>query len=197
MHEADLHLEPNEASDLTPLFGPQVLAERKWGLALATVLDESPVEDAIAVLLHDVGASVAEGWHARRVAAKASQRTGATNDAEACATRDGWLYVVGSQFGSKTGPLEPARSFIARVREDDIFQALTEGAEAAMAAVRPAPSHQRCLGGGGRRADRAGIADARDVYRCDDPGRRARPQSLERPSPVQRSPSQRRGGRVP
>lgn len=132
MHETDLHLEPNEASDLTQLFGPQVLAQHKWELALATVLDESPVEDAIAVLLHDAGASVAEGWHARRVAAKASQRKGATNDAEACATRDGWLYVVGSQFGSKMGPLEPARSFIARVREDDILQALVEGAKAAV-----------------------------------------------------------------
>lgn len=130
MHETDLHLEPNEASDLTQLFGPRVLAQHKWELALATVLDESPVEDAIAVLLHDAGASVAQGWHARRVAAKASQRKGATNDAQACATRDGWLYVVGSQFGSRMGPLEPARSFIARVREDDVLQALMEGAKA-------------------------------------------------------------------
>jgi hypothetical protein len=130
MHETDLHLEPNEASDLTQLFGPQILAQHKWELALATVLDESPVEDAIVVLLHDAGASVGEGWQARRVAGTASQRKGATNDAEACATRDGWLYVVGSQFGSKTGPLEPARSFIARVREDDILQTLMEGAKA-------------------------------------------------------------------
>ena len=135
MHETDLHLEPNEASDLTQLFRPQVLAQHKWELALATVLDEGPVEDAIAVLLHDAGAHVAEGWYARRVAAKASQRKGATNDAEACATRGGWLYVVGSQFGGKEGPLEPARSFIARLREDDILQALIEstkpGAEVA------------------------------------------------------------------
>jgi hypothetical protein len=132
MHETDLHLEPNEASDLTHLFGPEVLAERNWDLAFATVLDEAPVEEAIAVLLHDARAPVDEGWHARRVAAKASQRTGATNDAEACATRDGWLYVVGSQFGSKEGPLEPARSFIARVGEDDIVKALMEGREAAV-----------------------------------------------------------------
>lgn len=130
MHETDLHLEPNEASDLTQLFGPQVLAEHDWELALATVLDEAPVEDAIAVLLHDAHAPVGEGWHARRVAARASQRKGATNDAEACATRDGWLYVVGSQFGSKTGPLEPARSFLARMREDHVLEALMEGSKA-------------------------------------------------------------------
>jgi hypothetical protein len=132
MHEIDLRLEPNEASDLTRVFEPQVLAERDWDIALATVLDEAPVEEAIAVLLHQARAPVDQGWHARRVAAKASQRKGGTNDAEACATRAGWLYVVGSQFGSKQGPLEPARSFIARVREDDVVGALIEGRKAAV-----------------------------------------------------------------
>jgi hypothetical protein len=132
MDEADLHLEPNEASDLTPVFGSPVLAERDWDLAFATVLDEAPVEKAIAVLVHEAGASVGQGWRALRVAAKASRRKGATQDAEACATRDGWLYIVGSQFGSKEGPLEPARSFIARLREDDVAEAIASGSRAAV-----------------------------------------------------------------
>jgi hypothetical protein len=127
MDETDLHLDPNEASDLTPLFGPAVLAERGWDMAFATVLDQAPVEEAIAVLVHEVAASVGEGWQALRVAATASRRRAATQDAEACATRDGWLYVVGSQFGSKEGPLEPARSFVARVREDDLAEAIAGG----------------------------------------------------------------------
>ena len=130
MHETDLQLAPNEASDLTPVFAPPVLAERDWDLALATVLDEAPVEDAIAVLVHQAGASAGEGWRALRVAGRASRRKGATNDAEACAVRDGWLYVVGSQFGSKEGPLEPARSFMARVREDEMLEALANGGRA-------------------------------------------------------------------
>jgi hypothetical protein len=124
MDEADLHLEPNEASDLTPLFGPRVLAEHGWDLALATVLDEAPVEEAIAVLVHQSGAPSGDGWQAMRVPARASKRAGATRDAEACATHDGWLYVVGSQFGSKQGPLEPARSFMARVQEGDLADAI-------------------------------------------------------------------------
>ena len=132
MDEADLHLEPNEASDLTPVFGPSVLAERHWDLAFATVLDEAPVEEAIAVLVHDAGAPVGQSWQALRVAAKASRRKGATQDAESCATHDGWLYVLGSQFGTKEGPLEPARSFMARVREDDVAEAVAGGSKAAV-----------------------------------------------------------------
>ena len=132
MEEADLHLEPNEASDLTPVFGPPVLAERDWDLAFATVLDEAPVEKAIAVLAHEAGASIGQGWQALRVAAKASRRKGATQDAEACATLDGRLYIVGSQLGSKEGPLEPARSFIARVREEDVAEAIAGGSRAAV-----------------------------------------------------------------
>jgi len=132
MEEADLRLEPNEASDLTPVFGATVLAERHWDLAFATVLDEAPVEKAIAVLGHEAAAPVGQGWQALRIAAKASRRRGATRDAEACATRDGWLYILGSQFGSKDGPLEPARSFMARVREDDLAEAMTGGTKAAL-----------------------------------------------------------------
>lgn len=130
--EADLHLEPNEASDLTPVLSPAVLAEHGWDLAFATVLDEAPVEKAIAVLVHEAGASPGQGWRALRIAAKASRRKDATQDAEACATHDGWLYIVGSQFGSKEGPLEPARSFVARVREDDVAEAIGGGGKAAV-----------------------------------------------------------------
>jgi hypothetical protein len=42
---------------------------------------------------------------------------GRTQDAEACARRDGHVYALGSQFGSKAGPLNAARSWIARVAE--------------------------------------------------------------------------------
>jgi hypothetical protein len=33
------------------------------------------------------------------------------------ARHDGWVYVFGSHFGSKTGPLRPRRAFIARFAE--------------------------------------------------------------------------------
>ena len=37
MHETDLHLEPNEASDLCPIEAPDLLARRGWDRALAGI----------------------------------------------------------------------------------------------------------------------------------------------------------------
>ena len=37
---------------------------------------------------------------------------------------DGWIYVFGSQFGKKDGPLQPKRSFVARFREADVRHVL-------------------------------------------------------------------------
>jgi hypothetical protein len=82
-----------------------------------TVLDEAHAEDAFALLGHEAGASPGEGWHAKRLHLDPSSGGGKTEDAEACARRDGHIYALGSQFGSKAGPLNPSRSWIARVPE--------------------------------------------------------------------------------
>jgi hypothetical protein len=117
LHQTDLHLEPNEASDLCPVEAPAVLAERGWDRAFATVLDEAHAEDALALLGHEAGAQPGEGWHAERIHLEPAQGAGRTQDAEACARHDGRIYLLGSQFGSKAGPLNPSRSWIARVPE--------------------------------------------------------------------------------
>jgi hypothetical protein len=117
VHETDLHLEPNEASDLCPVEAPDVLERRGWDRAFVTVLDEAPAEDALALLGHDAGAEPGEGWHAERIHLKPSSGAGKTQDAEACARHDGHVYALGSQFGSKAGPLSASRSWIARVPE--------------------------------------------------------------------------------
>jgi hypothetical protein len=122
-HETDLHLEPNEASDLCHVRAPALLAERGWDRAFATVLDEAHAEDALALLGHEAGAAPAVGWHAERVPLIPSSGAGKTEDAEACAHRDGFIYLLGSQFGSKAGPLDAGRSWIGRVPE----QALGRG----------------------------------------------------------------------
>ena len=62
-----------------------------------------------------------------RVPADAGASAGKTEDAEACASRDGFVYVVGSQFGKKAGPLNAKRSWIARVSEASIENALAGG----------------------------------------------------------------------
>src|ERR687895_461183 len=116
--ETDLHLEPNEASDLCRLDAPELLERRGWDRAFVTVLDEASAEDALALLGHQAGAEPGDGWHAERVHAKPSSGAGKTEDAEACARRDGFVYALGSQFGSKGGPLGAGRSWIARVAED-------------------------------------------------------------------------------
>ena len=118
MIETDLHLEPNEASDLCLLDAPKLLEQRGWDHAFLTVLDEASAEDALALLGHEAGCDPGEGWHAERVHAKPSSGGGKTEDAEACARLDGFVYVLGSQFGSKAGPLNAGRSWIARVAED-------------------------------------------------------------------------------
>lgn len=127
MHESDLHLDPNEASDLSPVFGPEVLRERGWDLAFVTVLDEAPAEGAIAVVAHAEAAAPGEGWEALRVGAKPSSGAGKTEDAEACARRGGHVYFLGSQFGKKAGPLAASRSWIARVSEASLAGALDGG----------------------------------------------------------------------
>src|SRR5688500_6821354 len=54
---------------------------------------------------------------ARQVREDAGGQVGRTEDAEALAWHDGWVYVLGSHFGKKKGPLRPKRAFIARFRE--------------------------------------------------------------------------------
>ena len=117
LHETDLHLEPNEASDLCPVDAPAVLERRGWDRAFVTVLDEAHAEDAFALLGHEAGAEPGEGWHAERIHLAPASGAGKTQDAEACARRDGHVYALGSQFGSKSGPLNPSRSWIARIPE--------------------------------------------------------------------------------
>ena len=124
MEAADLRLEPNEASDLTPIFDASVLEAHGWDLAFATVLDEAPAEAAIALLAHAAGEPLGAGWHARRVDAVADRAKGRTQDAEACTRHGGHLYLLGSQYGAKGGPLEASRSWIARVSEDDLVASL-------------------------------------------------------------------------
>ena len=135
MHQSDLQLHPNEASDLCVALDRDVAASFGWDLALVTVLDEAHAESAIAVLGHVEGKDPGEGWEARRVPAHPDSGAGKTEDAEACARRDGWIYLLGSQFGKKGGPLSARRSWIARVSEDSLADGL-EGGQAELEIAR-------------------------------------------------------------
>lgn len=136
MHFTDLHLDPNEASDLTPVLEDEreVLLGLGFDEALVTVLDEAPAEECVGLLLHESGAPPESGWSSRRVKVKARPKgeKGETEDAEACAERDGFLYVFGSQFGSKDGPLQRKRQWAARVSEAELLDWVGGGSKPKM-----------------------------------------------------------------
>ncbi|MEJ3741911.1 hypothetical protein WEI85_01235 [Actinomycetes bacterium KLBMP 9797] len=115
MKAVELSVGGNEASDLLPVRAPEVLAAHDARRAFWTVLDEGSVEQCLALLVQGTDGR----WSAHHAAFAAGDETGRTEDGEALARRDGWVYVVGSHFGSKGGPLRPKRAFFARFREAD------------------------------------------------------------------------------
>ena len=132
----DLDLAPNEASGLLPVADRPLLETHGWDQAFWVVLDEGPVERSVAVVGHDAGAEVGAGWSIERLHAIVEGDQVKTEDAEAVARHDGWVYVFGSQFGKKEGPLQPKRSFVARFREAEVRHVL-EPPAATLAVARP------------------------------------------------------------
>ena len=126
LHQLNLNLEPNEASGLLTLENDALLEAHGWELAFWAVLDEGRVEDCVAVIGRERGAPIGEGWRIERLNARLKNDPGKTEDAESVARHDGWVYVFGSHFGSKDGPLQPKRGFVARFGEDDV-EHVTDG----------------------------------------------------------------------
>jgi hypothetical protein len=81
-----------------------------------------------------------------------------TEDAEAVARHDGWVYVFGSQFGKKDGPLQPKRSFVARFREAEVRHVL-EPPAAPLAVARPPFLLHRLVNDALRDGAMAGVRD--------------------------------------
>ncbi|MCT7661315.1 hypothetical protein [Mycobacterium deserti] len=122
----DLAHEGNEASDLVHVDNQALLDAHGWDFGFWTVLDEGSVEDCIAVLGHARGAAADSGWEIYPLPAIAGDEKGRTEDAEAVARHDGWIYVVGSHYGSKAGPLQAKRAFVARFDEQSIDRMVPE-----------------------------------------------------------------------
>jgi hypothetical protein len=112
----DLDLYPNEASDLAVVPGGLVAG---YDQAFVTVLDEGVIEDSVALLGHG-GDDPFGGWEAQRLRLSATVHAGRTEDAEACDFHRDHLYVFGSHFGSKDGPLQAGRAWVARVAKADL-----------------------------------------------------------------------------
>src|ERR687893_1442088 len=130
LFQMDLNLHPNEASGLLDIGDGALLSEHGWDLAFWAVLDEGNIEHCIAAIGHREGSPEEEGWEIERLHAEVIGAGGKTEDAEAV-TRDdrtGFVYIFCSHFGSKSGPLQPKRGFVARFREADVEHATDDPA---------------------------------------------------------------------
>jgi hypothetical protein len=128
LQRLELNLYPNEASGLLTVEDGPLLEAHRWELAFWAVLDEGEIEDCIAIIGHRRGAVISEGWEIERLHAEPIGDAGRTEDAEAVTRYGGWIYVFGSHFGSKDGPLQPKRGFVARFREAEVGHATQDPA---------------------------------------------------------------------
>ena len=128
LHMLELNLHPNEASGLLAVEDGALLEAHGWEFGLWVVLDEGEIENCIGVIGHRAGAGIRDGWEIDRFRCEPVGDGGKTEDAEALARHDGWVYVFGSHFGSKDGPLQPKRGFAARFREADVHHAFEDPA---------------------------------------------------------------------
>lgn len=148
-----IHLKkgPYEASALTPCHNPTVLHRHGFDRAFWLVLDEGRVEHSIGLLGHREGAKLAKKWKLKVLDARPLQDI-KTDDAECLAAHDGWLYVLGSHFGKKAGPLQARRQFVARFQESALDSKVHKAKCPLDIARRPFLLH-RAINDGLRRSD--------------------------------------------
>ena len=122
LFQMDLNLHPNEASGLLVIEDGALLGTHGWDLGFWAVLDEGNIEDCVAAIGHRSGSPQEEGWEIERLHASVDGNAGKTEDAEAITLNEdtGYVYILGSHFGSKAGPLQPKRGFVARFSEADV-----------------------------------------------------------------------------
>ena len=128
LHLVDLDLHPNESSGLMPAHAPELLETFGWHAAFWTVLDDGVVDHCIALFGRRAdAASLTAGWEIRRLRGHVTSQTALTEDCEAIARHGDWIYVFGSHYGSKSGPLQAKRHFVARFHEGDVTGPDEEG----------------------------------------------------------------------
>lgn len=86
-----------------------------WHEAYWTAIDEAPASECLAIVAR-IGRGAGE-WRIKPVAVRLDGGSRKTQDVEGLARFDGWVYLIGSQYGGPGGPLESRRSFLARFRE--------------------------------------------------------------------------------
>lgn len=103
-----------EGSGLLAVVYPEILKAHGWDLAFWICSDEAPVEESLAAAGRRRETGEWEIVHPRKVK---PSRNRPTDDCEALARRGDQVWLFGSQFGPKSGPLSPRRHFVARFDE--------------------------------------------------------------------------------
>lgn len=110
---------PNEASGICPISSPIALEARGWDQGFWVILDDTSVAEGIVAVGRKQGD---EGsWEALPLPVAAGDHPD-TDDGEDCLRIGEWVYVFGSHYGSKEGPLEQERQFVARFREAQLAE---------------------------------------------------------------------------
>ena len=128
LRRLEFNLEPNEASGLLSIENEGLLESHGWDVGFWVVLDDDRIEDCVAAVGHRGGSGPGEGWEIDRFHTEPVGDDGKTEDAESIARHDGMVYAFGSHFGSKDGPLQPKRGFVARFREAEVRHAFEDPA---------------------------------------------------------------------
>lgn len=105
----------NEASALLGIQNPRFLESRGWETGFWIVSDEKEAHEALAAL----GLTRAGSWEVVPVTTKLTSASTEKKceDCETLSRAGSRVYIFGSQYGTKEGPLQPKRHFVARFNE--------------------------------------------------------------------------------
>lgn len=114
----------NEASAMIAIHHERLLRAFGWELGFWIASDEARAHKCLAALGRRRASPNEPGdaWEVKRLKTKRTKNSSRkkTDDAEAMARVGPWIYVFGSQFGSKSGPLQAKRHWIARFNEHSV-----------------------------------------------------------------------------
>ncbi|HPO13121.1 MAG TPA: hypothetical protein PLI09_06715 [Candidatus Hydrogenedentes bacterium] len=117
--EVDQPVAGYEASDLLAVQNSGILEVRGWDIGFWTISDEKEIQKNLALIGHEKGAPLEKNWRVEPVAVRAASKA-KTDDAEILCRQGDWIYIIGSHFGKKSGPLKASRQFFARFSESGV-----------------------------------------------------------------------------
>lgn len=116
----ELNLDPNEASGLVRISDSDLLDRYGWDRGFWCVLDEVDASECGVLLGHASEAALDDGWSSQRLRAHRRGHSAPVEDAEAVAAWDGFVYMLGSHHGHKSGPIRPDVQWVARFEESAV-----------------------------------------------------------------------------